>query len=838
MTLDHSVFRGASFKVVDPNTEDQHISMISNMPAVNKIWPIRRYHIPNLARMDKLSNPSGAINIVSENGTWGIGDEFPPHVMTQVDQLHALGCSGEGIRIGIVDTGVDWKHPALGGCFGEGCLVAYGFDLVGDEWDGLNIPKPDGNPYDDCNGHGTHVSGMIAAQTNPMNFTGVAPGVQLGMYKVFSCASTGTTDDVLISAFGRAFDDGSDIITASIGSLVGWRESPWGKVVSRIVKEGVPCTLAAGNDGFEGLFTPSDAADGDGVTAVGSFDNIVTPYLLPKGTYAFSSRAEKGSQTAEFSWLPGLPTISNATMPLRAVSNNDSVHGDACSSLPIGMDDLSGSIVLVRLGGCSPSRKAKNLEDAGAHAILFFADTFDNFDTIDLTYSAISINMTATITPAQGARFLELLDQGAQVQITFVDPHHADFALIQIPNNLTGGFASTYTSWGPTWELDFYPTVAAPGGNILSTFLLNQGGYAVFSGTSMATPFVAGVYALVMQARGEKRMPQELRSLLSSTSKANFWNDGTGSIQTLGSTAQQGAGLVQAHHAAFVKTIVGCAGVSFNDTDNLPPNVTFAFQNTANKTVACNISHVPAIGMYALSSVGGAPETMPKRMFAAAAEVGLSSDSVELEAGERATISISLMPPSEDMIYHALLPVYGGYVVINCSNNEDLSVPYLGVAGSMNRAVVLDPYVGFIPGVESSTVLSAANQTYTVPYPTINETIDLVSYYGYPWATVNLNLGTRMLRADVVPVMANYTGTTSVVNGRMIAGSVWGYPQDYIGRGSVDIVFTGLLDGGRVVPEGKYALSIRALSIFGDPETSLDWQGMTTNPFYLRYDKT
>lgn len=99
-----------------------------------------------------------------------------------------------------MDTGVDYLHSALGGCFGKKCLVSYGYDLVGNYWEGFEPPSPDDDPYDDCIGHGTHVAGIIAAQPNKMNFTGVAPGATLGMYKVFSCVSYGTTDDVLISA--------------------------------------------------------------------------------------------------------------------------------------------------------------------------------------------------------------------------------------------------------------------------------------------------------------------------------------------------------------------------------------------------------------------------------------------------------------------------------------------------------------------------------------------------------------------------------------------------------------------------------------------------------------
>lgn len=122
-----------------------------------------------------------------------------------IDSLHLLIShvgkdTGSGVRIGIIDTGVDYLHPALGGCFGKDCLVQYGYDLVGDSWTGYDNPEPDDDPYDDCEGHGTHVSGIIAAQPNKMGFTGVAPGATLGMYKVFSCYSFGTTDDVLIAA--------------------------------------------------------------------------------------------------------------------------------------------------------------------------------------------------------------------------------------------------------------------------------------------------------------------------------------------------------------------------------------------------------------------------------------------------------------------------------------------------------------------------------------------------------------------------------------------------------------------------------------------------------------
>jgi subtilisin family serine protease len=82
-------------------------------------------------------------------------DAYAPHIMGGVNTLRAEGYSGTGIFIGIVDTGVDYNHPALGGGFGPGFKICAGYDLVGDIYDGTSDPIPDSDPMD-CDGHGTH----------------------------------------------------------------------------------------------------------------------------------------------------------------------------------------------------------------------------------------------------------------------------------------------------------------------------------------------------------------------------------------------------------------------------------------------------------------------------------------------------------------------------------------------------------------------------------------------------------------------------------------------------------------------------------------------------------
>lgn len=76
-----------------------------------------------------------------------------PHIMAKVDKAHDLGIKGKGVKIAVIDTGVDFRHPSLGGCFGEGCKIAFGYDFV--------TPKDDPGVTCIDGGHGTHVSGII-----------------------------------------------------------------------------------------------------------------------------------------------------------------------------------------------------------------------------------------------------------------------------------------------------------------------------------------------------------------------------------------------------------------------------------------------------------------------------------------------------------------------------------------------------------------------------------------------------------------------------------------------------------------------------------------------------
>ncbi|KAI8835506.1 peptidase S8/S53 domain-containing protein [Chytridium lagenaria] len=130
--------------------------------------------------------------------------------MTGVNEVRQkFNLTGKGIKVAIVDSGAFYTHQALGGCFGEGCRVAFGFDLVGDTYGLQNgTAVDDADPFDNCSGesHGTHVMGIVGGDarliTDPqwkpdVPFTGVAPESTLGAYRVFGCSEDGTGTDII-----------------------------------------------------------------------------------------------------------------------------------------------------------------------------------------------------------------------------------------------------------------------------------------------------------------------------------------------------------------------------------------------------------------------------------------------------------------------------------------------------------------------------------------------------------------------------------------------------------------------------------------------------------------
>ncbi|GAB7322235.1 hypothetical protein MBLNU13_g03233t1 [Cladosporium sp. NU13] len=215
-----------------------------------------------------------------------------PELLTAVDELHRRGIYGKGVKVGIVDTGIWYKHEDLGKGFGEDKKVAGGWDFVVDGWAVGGERKPDGDPLDE-NGHGTHVAGIPAGSVG--NGKGVAPEAELHSYKVFG-PSESTSTSIIIEAFIQAYEDSMDIITASLGSASGYSDNPLALVANCTAGEGVIVTVAAGNTGSVGPFYPSNGGAGNLTLSIASADvninsNVSVPDIAAPGRDIFSAWA-------------------------------------------------------------------------------------------------------------------------------------------------------------------------------------------------------------------------------------------------------------------------------------------------------------------------------------------------------------------------------------------------------------------------------------------------------------------------------------------------------------------------------------------------------------------
>jgi len=204
---EYGIFNGAAITVNSEHGGND----LAKMPGVKNVWPIVLHSIPKVKHHKKSSK-----------------EPLSDHKMTGVDVLHdKYKLTGKGIKVGVIDTGIDYNHPAFAakgadkGCFaryGKNCRVTHGWDFVGDHYNGQGVPKSDSDPMD-CFGHGTHVAGIIGGNAlnigkkgpaPPVPFVGVAPEVTFGAYRVFGCDGQ-TGNDIIMQAMELAFNDGMDV---------------------------------------------------------------------------------------------------------------------------------------------------------------------------------------------------------------------------------------------------------------------------------------------------------------------------------------------------------------------------------------------------------------------------------------------------------------------------------------------------------------------------------------------------------------------------------------------------------------------------------------------------
>ncbi|KAL8387072.1 hypothetical protein RB595_010176 [Gaeumannomyces hyphopodioides] len=723
-SFDSAVFSGASVE-----TDKFSVNDLERLPGVARAWPNEQVQLAPLVGQ-RAAKAEEAGNITSHN-------------VTGVSKLHAQGIFGKGVKVGVVDTGIWYNHPALGGGFGPGFKVAGGWDFVGDgSWPIDNDPKvPDDDPID-ISGHGTHVAGIIAGATE--GWTGVAPEAELHAYKVFS-SSGGTDTATLIEAFLKAYQDGMDIITASIGGPNGWATNAWAEVASRLVEEGVVVTISAGNSGDIGPFYASSGSSGRNVIAVASVETEKLPAHPFEATFApagGSSKSVKVGYLPSYYYFP--PTVVG--WPIIALSLDPKAPADGCTPYPPGTPRLDGKVALVRRGTCAFVDKQENLEALGAKYILIYND-----ERPLTAPSVINFNsLVAMITAESGEAMIETLKAGGNVT--------ADFSINpEVPVGLPyaeGNRPNYFTQWGALNDLQLKPDIAAPGGNIFSTWL--DGGYNIISGTSMSCPYVAGVAALYLSTHGGrsargKGVARVLSRRIISSGVALPWSDGTSRDYGFSAPpAQVGTGLIDAFKVVKYDTELEFNKMELNDTRYFSRYHDVTVSNGGPAPVTYKFSSQPAAGVDTLTlgiTYGGPGWTPRVKTFDQLAprpyepEIHLPRD-FTLGPGESKRVTVDFKNPDALGWNASALPLYGGKVVVAGSNGEILSVPYMGLGADLRAQTGTIVERGF-PDLTSSPWYTPI---WDKNWLTFNLSMDEQDYARFG---TKLLWGTKELRFDV-----------------------------------------------------------------------------------------
>ncbi|MFP7479828.1 S8 family serine peptidase [Terribacillus saccharophilus] len=386
-----------------------------------------------------------------------------PFVTQEFLGTSAAGVTGQGVKVGVIDTGIDYTHPDLRKNYKGG------FDVV--DWD--DDPMETTPEEGEATIHGTHVAGIIGANGK---MKGIAPDAEIYSYRALGPGGTGTSVQV-IAAIEKAVEDNMDIINLSLGSSVNGPDWPTSLAVNKAVEMGVSVVTANGNEG------PANWTVGSPATATKALS--VGAVTTPQKTAVLYERFYK-------KMIPILPLQGAIEWKQRrSLPIMDAGTGER--QLP----DATGKIVLFKRGKIPFAEKARAAERANAAAVLIYNDGSGPLEaSIQDGGKPVTIPVAA-ITKQDG---LWLLKNKQTAQLS---AKH-----IELQNRM-----AAFSSRGPVtrnWAIK--PEIAAPGAPVWST--VPQSGYQALQGTSMAAPYVAGALALVKEAHPEWTDEQQVGALL------------------------------------------------------------------------------------------------------------------------------------------------------------------------------------------------------------------------------------------------------------------------------------------------------------------------------------
>lgn len=818
------------------------------------------------------------------------------HDATQVTDLHSapLSLSGKGVRVALVDGGVDYFHPALGGGFGPGFQADHGWDFVGDDVKPPRVENPDPDPFGDCSDHATHTAGILYGNdSSQTGYRGVAPGASVELYRVFDCNGM-STSDVVVRAVLRAYERGVDLVNLSLGS--GSRpfpDDPLSALVSRINRAGPTFIVTgAGNSGHDGTWSAA-APEGGGpdVFSVGAVDTA-RAFAVLRPARATVTRSDQSRETRNLTWKPPSWTAwwrstFPETIPLIMLqestgSMSHTAVDEACQELAPRPELYREKVVLIRRGGCTLKQKMQNLVRAGGQYVLIYNDRPGPPFELEVRLDGNGITGAGSLDLHTGEDLSSLLISGHQITLA-MDANFSSPAIItsHATNAATAGRASTFSTWGPSGEGHLVPALLAPGGAVLSTLPRRRGGWGVQSGSSMAVPYITGCIALLREAFPHLSARELAGRLVHAAEPVDFSDGGTGRKSYDGVLApawQQGAGRVNALRAYRSSALsISTNGLAFNDTEFQAESRSFSLTNSGAETLRFDLSHQPAVTVLSLSEdpedrypvpFSGQKGTQATDEFLETlrpglhAELSLSAQTISVKPGQTATVDVSvdILAMSRPELA-ARCPLYSGFVKLTSltpSTQPDLIVPYGGIACQVRGVPTLA--VGrnttFLAAATQEDVAMAAFRSRFAGVQYLNRT---VAHHSFLLSKSEDPGAAGSYATMILPTMqVDLAMYTRAVRFELIAGHDHGHdgavsemePVDLFsqsetvpvgGFGRVETVYkhwTGLLPNGSWTSPGEYRIRVSALRLFGDPGDPADYKDhFTTQPFRIAYEE-
>ena len=622
---------------------------------------------------------------------------------------------GEGTVVSIIDTGIDPNHKDLrlsddskakltkdkvNAFTKETGYGRYFTDKVpyGHNYSDNNDNITDDNPSEQ---HGMHVAGIVAANGTAANsvnsVVGVAPEAQLLAMKAFSNSdSSASTDSTsIIGAIDDSAKLGADVLNMSLGSVSGQQneDDPEVAAVERATKKGTAAVISAGNSG-----TSNSETEGVNKAYYGNPDmeTLGSPGTARSATTVASAENTKATTDGvTITSADGKTTIVNPEATQlsegtdRAFFNDKKFYvvKDKNGKLGTGAakqytSAVKGKIAIVKRGDLTFTDKQKYAQEAGAAGLIIVNNKPGDMTGMQLTAGF----PTAGLSASAGEELVKYVEA------------HPDEALkvsivVQALNNSARqtDLMSDFTSYGPASNLAFKPDISAPGGHIWST--QNNNGYTNMSGTSMASPFIAGTQALVSQTMNDKngafyttyqKMSPEERTAFIKTLEMN-----TASIQpdishdnVIVSPRRQGAGFInaQATIQALAKnpsTVVssnGYPGVELKSFKNRNLKFQVKFTNRTNKPLTYKLANNGKDSDVYTSATDGSAVLYDKKIDGASIK---ASGDVVVPANSTKELTLTLTLPAnfnENQYVE-------GFLTFNGSDSSQLRLPYMGFFG-------------------------------------------------------------------------------------------------------------------------------------------------------------